>query len=345
MDSSKIIVDDHDHSNKTGGSSLPPPIGILFEKDVPTETATTTTSTVGILVSSGGNEICGGGGDVVSRDILQCVSVSHGSVSVCGGRPEMEDAVTVVQNLLPSSNNVRREVSYDFFAVYDGHGGSVVANLCCERLHKILVNETVSSNLDEIEWEDTMVKVENQRIKSTGSTAVVSLISKDKIIVANCGDARAVLSRAGSPPIPLSQDHKFKPDRKDETERIEAAGGTVIDWNGFRVLGVLATSRCIGDRYLKPFATSVPEVTITSRNESDEFLILASDGLWDVMSNKMACQIARKCLEGKVARISSSLLDHTCNAAYAAAVLAEVAIARGSKDNISVVIVELKKLI
>ncbi|KAI3845444.1 hypothetical protein MKX03_010177, partial [Papaver bracteatum] len=63
--------------------------------------------------------------------------VSHGSVSVCGGRTEMEDAVTIVQNLLPSSKNVRPldhdhggEVKYDFFAVYDGHGGSVVANLC-----------------------------------------------------------------------------------------------------------------------------------------------------------------------------------------------------------------------
>ncbi|KAI3934267.1 hypothetical protein MKW98_009248 [Papaver atlanticum] len=357
MESKEIIEDDHDHSNKMGGSSLPP-IGILLEKDV-----STTTTTVGILVSSGGNEICGGGGDDddISRDILQCIS--HGSVSVCGGRTEMEDAVTIVQNLLPSSNNVRPrdhdhggEVKYDFFAVYDGHGGSVVANLCCERLHKILENETVSSNLDEIEWENAMVscfekmdrevsekEVENRRIKSIGSTAVVALISKDKIIVANCGDSRAVLSRAGSPPLPLSQDHK--PDRKDEMERIEGAGGTVINWNGFRVLGVLATSRCIGDRYLKPFVTSVPEVTITSRNESDEFLILASDGLWDVMSNKMACQIARKCLEGKVARISSSLLDHTCNSAFAAAVLAEVAMARGSKDNISVVIVELKKLI
>ncbi|XP_026398232.1 protein phosphatase 2C 51-like [Papaver somniferum] len=354
----EIIEDDHDHSNKMGGSSLPP-IGILLEKDVP---AAATTTTVGILVSSGGNELCGGGcDDDISRDILQCVS--HGSVSVCGGRPEMEDAVTIVQNLLPSSNNVRPrnhdhggEVKYDFFGVYDGHGGSVVANLCCERLHKILVTETVSSNLDGIEWENVMVscfekmdrevsekEVEIKSIKSQGSTAVVSLISKDKIIVANCGDSRAVLSRAGSPPIPLSQDHK--PDRKDEMERIEAAGGTVINWNGFRVLGVLATSRCIGDRYLKPFVTSVPEVTITSRNESDEFLIFASDGLWDVMSNKMACQIARKCLEGKVARISSSLLDHTCNAAFAAAVLAEVAMARGSKDNISVVIVELKKLI
>ncbi|MCL7040331.1 hypothetical protein MKW94_010753 [Papaver nudicaule] len=185
-------------------------------------------------------------------------------------------------------------------------------------------------------------EVGNEGIKSIGSTAVVALISKDKIIVANCGDCRAVLSRDGSP-IPLSQDHK--PDGADERERIEAAGGTVINWNGFRVLGVLATSRSIGDGYLKPYVTSVPEVTVTSRTKSDEFVILASDGLWDVLSNKMACKIARRCLEGGVPRRpSSSPLDHTSNAAHAAAVLVEIAITRGSKDNISVVIVELKKL-
>ncbi|MCL7044841.1 hypothetical protein MKW94_022123 [Papaver nudicaule] len=187
-------------------------------------------------------------------------------------------------------------------------------------------------------------EVGNEDMKSIGSTAVVALISKDKTIVANCGDCRAVLSRDGSP-MPLSHDHK--PDRADETERIESAGGTVINWNGFRVLGVLATSRSIGDRYLKPYVISVPEVTITSRTESDEFLILASDGLWDVISNEMACKITRRCLQGRAPRrfSSSSPLNHTSNAALAAAVLAESALARGSKDNISVVIVELKKLI
>ncbi|RZC68281.1 hypothetical protein C5167_031538 [Papaver somniferum] len=132
--------------------------------------------------------------------------------------------------------------------------------------------------------------------------------------------------------------------RTDEKERIQASGGTVMNWNGSRVLGVLATSRSIGDRYLKPYVTSVPEVTVTSRTESDEFVICASDGLWDIMSNKMACNIARRCLEGKVSRGSSSPSNHTSNAALAAAFLTEVSMAKGSKDNISVVIVELKKL-
>ncbi|KAI3968114.1 hypothetical protein MKW92_044144 [Papaver armeniacum] len=305
MISNKIIEDDHDHHIKKDDVPAVPKVGIL---------------------------------------------ASHGSMYVCGRRREMEDAVTVIPGLLPSSTT--RDHDFDFFAVFDGHGGSAVANLCSEQLHKILVNEIQGSpNLDKIDWENVMVscflkmdekvvsgkEVEHESIKSIGSTAVVALISKDEIIVANCGDSRVVLSRAGSP-ITLSQDHKMR-------KRIEAAGGTVIDWDGSRVLGVLATSRSIdvsyasaaantnfdfsfrpGDRYLKPYVTFIPEVTITSRTESDEFVILASDGLWDMMSNK----IARRCLEGRVARGSSSPSDHASNAALAAAFLTEVSMAKGS---------------
>ncbi|XP_038883693.1 probable protein phosphatase 2C 75 isoform X2 [Benincasa hispida] len=76
-----------------------------------------------------------------------------------------------------------------------------------------------------------------------GSTAVVAVLTPDHIIVANCGDSRAVLCRGGRA-IPLSNDHK--PDRNDELARIEAAGGRVIFVNGARVEGILAMSRAIG---------------------------------------------------------------------------------------------------
>ncbi|KAI3907054.1 hypothetical protein MKX01_027955 [Papaver californicum] len=358
---------DHDHDHdKRDGLSLPS-ISLFgtSKNDGPTK------PTVGILVSSE-NTIRG---DDLVRDSLRCNS--HGSVSVCGRRREMEDTVTLIPGLISSLNINRRnnrdyginvddgveEMKYDFYAVYDGHGGSGVANVCRDKLHRILVNEIESCDCDhddEIDWENVMVScflkmddeisgkgVESEEMKSIGSTAVVALISNDQIIVANCGDSRAVLSRAGTA-IPLSQDHR--PDRTDEMERVEAAGGRVINWNGYRVLGVLATSRSIGDHYLKPYVISVPEVTITSRTGSDEFVILASDGLWDVMSNGMACNIVRRCLEGRIARkfgsspSTSSSSDHTSNAALAAAVLAELAMAKGSKDNISVVVIELKKL-
>ncbi|MCL7031315.1 hypothetical protein MKW94_002952 [Papaver nudicaule] len=257
-----------DHHNKVDGLSLPS-ISLFgtSKNDVPTK------PTVGI------SGVCD---DDVRRDSLRCVS--HGSVSVCGRRREMEDAVTMIPGLISSLNLNRRckqdydlnvydeveEMKHDFYAVYDGHGGSRVANVCRDQLHRILVDEIESCDCagdDEIDWENVMVScflkmddevsgqgVGNEDIKSIGSTAVVGLISTDRIIVANCGDSRAVLSRGGTA-VPLSQDHR--PDRIDEMERVEAAGGRVINWNGYRVLGVLATSRSIGMQLSQNFTKHI----------------------------------------------------------------------------------------
>ncbi|KAH9321433.1 hypothetical protein KI387_016072, partial [Taxus chinensis] len=57
-------------------------------------------------------------------------------------------------------------------------------------------------------------------------------------------------------------------------------------------------SRALGDRFLKRYVISEPEVTCVDRTHEDECLILASDGLWDVLSNVSACEVARKCLAG-----------------------------------------------
>ncbi|XP_039851754.1 protein phosphatase 2C 50-like, partial [Panicum virgatum] len=155
------------------------------------------------------------------------------------------------------------------FAVYDGHGGSEVANYCGGRMHVVLKEalgraataraglEESGERLDIAElWEkvfggcfqrvDDEVLGQASRFCSgearckpvaagdVGSTAAVAVVCSSHIIVANCGDSRVVLSR-GKEPVALSDDHK--PDREDERARIEAAGGRVIDWNGHRVSG------------------------------------------------------------------------------------------------------------
>ncbi|XP_002441544.1 probable protein phosphatase 2C 51 [Sorghum bicolor] len=306
--------------------------------------------------------------------------LSHGAVSVIGRRREMEDAFAIALSFLasdPSSPGAKDEQEQDFFAVYDGHGGARVAEACRERMHVVLAEELglrrgVGS--DDLRWEeamaasfarvdgevtggfspppkpppqqtaadaaDTNAGAGNLPYRTVGSTAVVAVVGQRRIVVANCGDSRAVLSRGGVA-VPLSTDHK--PDRPDEMQRVEAAGGRVINWNGYRVLGVLATSRSIGDYYLKPYVSAEPEVTVVERTEQDEFLILASDGLWDVVSNEMACKIARNCLNGRAAsKFPGSVAGRT--AADAAALLTELAMSRGSRDNISVVVVELQRL-
>ncbi|MQL83784.1 hypothetical protein Taro_016260 [Colocasia esculenta] len=278
--------------------------------------------------------------------------VSHGSVSVIGRRREMEDAVAVAPGFAAPAGGR----PYDFFGVYDGHGGARVAEACRERLHVVLAAEAeVRVGAAGEGWREAMAacfhRVDGEVVRRAetgpasermvGSTAVVAVVGAGRIVVANCGDSRAVLSRSGVA-VPLSSDHK--PDRPDELERVEAAGGRVINWDGYRVLGVLATSRSIGDLYLKPYVTSEPEVTVTERTGRDEFLILASDGLWDVVSNEVACSVTRRCLAGRLPlAVAAARPPHGRGAEEAAAVLAELAMSRGSRDNISVVVVELRR--
>jgi len=170
-----------------------------------------------------------------------------------------------------------------------------------------------------------------------GSTAVVALLGTKKMWIANCGDSRAVLCRGGKA-IQLTDDHK--PEREDEAERVEKAGGQVLFWNGHRVMGVLAMSRAIGDHGLRPYVIPEPEITVVSRAEDDDFLLLASDGLWDVMANQEATNLAIRCLT----RAWEKGASRKAAVRIAASVLTKAAIDRGSKDNVTVVIVDLKSL-
>ncbi|KAM0870343.1 hypothetical protein ACQ4PT_040046 [Festuca glaucescens] len=329
---------------------------------------------------------------------VECVPL-WGYTSICGRRPEMEDAVVAVprffglplwmltgSNMVDGLDPISFRLPAHFFGVYDGHGGAQVADYCRDRLHAALVEElsrierSVSgANLGAVEfkkqWEkafvDCFTRLDDEVAgkassgeggdvgtsnaaaaadpvapETVGTTAVVSVICSSHIIVSNCGDSRAVLCR-GKQPVPLSVDHK--PNREDEYARIEAAGGKVIQWNGYRVFGVLAMSRSIGDRYLKPWIIPVPEVTIVPRAKDDECLVLASDGLWDVLSNEEVCDVARKRIllwHKKNGGSSSSAQrsgDSPDPAAQAAAdCLSKLALQKGSKDNISVIVVDLK---
>ncbi|RDY09544.1 Protein phosphatase 2C 16, partial [Mucuna pruriens] len=311
---------------------------------------------------------------------LDCTPL-WGFTSVCGKRPEMEDAVATVPRFLKipiqmligdripdGINKCFSEQTMHFFGVYDGHGGSQVANYCRERMHLALAEEIefvkegllVKSAKDDCRdlWKKAFascflkvdaevggeVNCEPVAPETVGSTAVVAIICSSHIIVSNCGDSRAVLCR-GKEPLALSVDHK--PNRDDEYERIEAAGGKVIQWNGHRVFGVLAMSRSIGDRYLKPWIIPDPEVRYIPRAKDDECLILASDGLWDVMTNEEVCDIARRRIlvwhKKNGLALPSQRGEGIDPAAQAAAeYLSNRALQKGSKDNITVIVVDLK---
>ncbi|WOL13850.1 hypothetical protein Cni_G22630 [Canna indica] len=164
------------------------------------------------------------------------------------------------------------------------------------------------------------LKAENNQNREAGSTASTVVLVGDRLVVANVGDSRAIICRGGDA-IPVSRDHK--PDQKDERRRIEDAGGFVM-WAGtWRVGGVLAVSRAFGDRHLKRYVVADPEIHEAAVDKSLEFLILASDGLWDVVTNEEAVNMVKPIEDPE----------------QAAEKLLQEAYQRGSADNITCVVV------
>jgi len=131
-----------------------------------------------------------------------------------------------------------------------------------------------------------------------GCTSVVAVVVAGVLYVANAGDSRAVMCRDGGSAHDMSVDHK--PTLEGEKARILAAGGFVADG---RVKGSLALSRAIGDLGFKQtpglgpeaqMVTAMPDVRVEQLRAGDEFVILACDGIWDVMSSQQAVDFVRE---------------------------------------------------
>ncbi|KAI0062897.1 protein phosphatase 2C [Artomyces pyxidatus] len=140
------------------------------------------------------------------------------------------------------------------------------------------------------------------------------------LYVANAGDARGVLCRGGKA-LRLTYDHKGTD--KQEAKRIMDSGGFVMSG---RVNGVLAVTRSLGDSSMKEFVVGAPYTTETELTDDDEFLILACDGIWDVLDDQTASDFIR-CIQ---------------DPQDAAEALIREATHRYTNDNITVMVIRLK---
>jgi serine/threonine protein phosphatase PrpC len=206
-----------------------------------------------------------------------------------------------------------------------------------------------------------------------GSTAVavklhkIASSKKTVLISANVGDSRAVLCRSGKA-IDLTKDHK--PNDPEERERVESLGGRV-EWFGpvdeegrpvsgkrktkngishgfsgvYRINRNLALSRAIGDRSELPFVSSQVDIQqIELDDENDEYVILASDGLWDVFHNSQeAIDLCQTILQrsGNSANNEQNGERMEKIRRKMSKVLVREALRRGSMDNITVIIIWL----
>jgi len=250
--------------------------------------------------------------------------------SMQGWRIEMEDAHCATVELPGSLSH------WSFFAVFDGHAGSRVSMYCADKLlDAIISSDELSSagNSNEPSLASVSAGIRSGFLRlddqlrelpeiatgedRSGSTAVCVLVSPQHVFLANCGDSRVVLSR-DKQVILSTVDHK--PTNTTEKERIQNAGGSVMIQ---RVNGSLAVSRALGDFEYKnvpnrgpceQLVSPEPEIFTEERvKASDEFLILACDGVWDVMSNEELCDFVRNRMHvtDDLASICNCVLD-TC---------------------------------
>jgi len=232
------------------------------------------------------------------------------------------------------------------FAVLDGHGGHVAAHVSAalleDRLTQFASRGSVDAATAESDLQSTFIEADAQlreRLDSedtSGTTVVAAIITRPRpseycVHLAHSGDSRAVLCANNQ--LTCSEDHK--PGRLDETTRIEAAGGTVAPAGGgpMRVDGALAVSRAMGDFQYKPAemsperckVTALPEVTTVANCAPGDWLLLACDGIFDVMQNE------------DVHDFMSSRLDvanpGSTDGGAIVVELLELCLERGSKDN------------
>ncbi|GAB6029383.1 Protein phosphatase 1B [Chamberlinius hualienensis] len=277
--------------------------------------------------------------------------LAYALCSMQGWRIEMEDAHSAVLGLPHGLKD------WSFFGVFDGHAGARVSTHCAENLlESITDGEEFRNSATLCDKTDAYEKAAVDTVKSgirdgflrldekmrqipemqsgedkSGSTAVCTLVSPHHLFIANCGDSRAVLSR-DKHPVFSTLDHK--PMNPVEKERIQNAGGSVMIQ---RVNGSLAVSRALGDFEYKmvegkgpceQLVSPEPEIVVVERDfEKDEFVVLACDGVWDVMSNEELCDFIRSRL------FLSDDLQMICN------LVIDTCLYKGSRDNMSIVLV------
>lgn len=221
-------------------------------------------------------------------------SLSVYSAGFQGMRPYMEDRACGYLEL-PGFRTA------SFFGVFDGHGGYQVAQLVAEKIPRILA-EKLKEGCDAAEaLKESFQSMDSELMgcgtfHRMGSTAVCALLLREgeklRLLCANCGDSRAVLCRNRAA-LPLSKDHK--PNDPQEWGRIERAGGRVeLHGPCWRIDGGLNLSRALGDFLYKAKrdltedqqkVISVPEVEEVLLNDTDRFLVMASDGVFEVFNS------------------------------------------------------------
>lgn len=255
-----------------------------------------------------------------------------------GWRANMEDAH--IMDVAPATG------AEGIFCVFDGHSGKHAAELCRQHFAALLrSHKGVDGAVDfEAAFLEMDARLKTGLRDDSGCTAVTVHVSETHIACGWVGDSRAVLCRDGAA-FDMSHDHK--PENPLESERITACGGFVQD---NRVNGQLAMSRAMGDFTYKKDAgkpageqlvIAVPEVITTERQAGDKFIVVACDGIFDVLSNEeLIAFILEKKAEGLDNTAVATAVCNRCLAPPSATMPGQPSRPDGT-DNMTIMVVDL----
>lgn len=257
-----------------------------------------------------------------------------------GRRDEMEDGFVFVDCFAGEKNSA-------YFAIYDGHGGRQCVDYVTQYLHENLLVELqrVPKSVPDAfirAFSTTDRNMQASGINSSGCTACCCLLQEEKssrsIYTAHLGDARAVICRGGLA-VRLTSMSDHKATDPAEAKRVIEAGGSIFNE---RVNGMLAISRAFGDHQLKAPAlpndvvSNVPDITSTELTDQDMFVIVACDGLWDVVEDQESVNLVLEGIRELMALVGQDNLTHRRSMAEVLArMLIEEALARGTTDNVT----------
>ena len=235
-------------------------------------------------------------------------------------RDYMEDKGRVIQNIKGDPNS-------SLFCLFDGHGGDQVSKFLqqnfCQYFKEMLPFNNVRDNLVSL-FNNVDSKIKEKDFFNVGATACIIYITKENgqrcLYSANIGDTRSVLISSNEYRR-LSYDHRASD--PNENERITKEGGFVF---GGRVYGILMLSRAFGDWELKPYGVlNVPHITRTNITNNDLYVVVASDGVWDVFEDMDIYEMSKGINNAK----------ELCNN------IVQKSIENGSTDNISCFVIKL----
>lgn len=245
------------------------------------------------------------------------MNIIHSKHTLKGKRQYMEDNIIIKDQKFIS-----------FTTILDGHGGKKCSEYMRDNLFKKFLNLMRKTSNAKVSLMNTIMGVDKDFMKkyktdNSGSTCNSLYIDKknNKFLLANLGDSRAILYTKKGIVMQISKDHK--PTLPTEKKYIIDHGGFVTDK---RVGGILSMSRALGDKSISMYLNKKPDI-FKGSIKNIKYFVQASDGLYDVMSNKLVCDYINKLLAAGIAKekIAQKLASYAVNT-------------KKSADNTSVII-------